>query len=128
METITAPPFAVGQLWRCKGRSAQETPSLLINRIETHPLGGQIFHVTLYDVHLRNPRMPGGITKILAHVPVTLETLRLSVTGLEDNREPDPAYVKGWQEWRRAFDAGQAGSFGVPVDAILEFVERRMNS
>lgn len=121
------PDFAIGQLWRCTGRSLAETPTLLINRIDEHPLGGQIFHVTVYGVRVRNPRLPGGIMDQLMHVPVTREVLEQSVTSLEGMRPVDPIYQQGYREWKEAFDAGRAGSFGVPLGAILNFVERGLN-
>ena len=32
-----APEPAAGQLWRCAGRSPDEAPQLLINRVDQHP-------------------------------------------------------------------------------------------
>ena len=90
------PDFAVGQLWRCTGRSLVETPTLLINRIDEHPLGGQIFHATVYGVRVRNPRLPGGIMDKLMHVPVTRAVLEQSATTLEGTRPIDPIYQQGW--------------------------------
>ncbi|RDY69677.1 hypothetical protein [Lysobacter soli] len=121
------PDFAVGQLWRCTGRSLIETPTLLINRIDEHPLGGQIFHATVYGVRVRNPRLPGGIMDKLMHVPVTRTVLEQSATTLEGTRPIDPIYQQGYREWKQAFDAGRAGSFGVPLATILEIIERGMN-
>ena len=121
------PDFAVGQLWRCTGRSLVETPKLLINRIDEHPLGGQIFHATVYGVRVRNPRLPGGIMDKLMHVPVTRDVLEQSTTALEGTRPIDPIYQQGYREWKQAFDAGRAGSFGVPLATILEIIERGMN-
>ncbi|XHH31121.1 hypothetical protein WIW49_08340 [Xanthomonas euroxanthea] len=49
MSDTTSPAYAVGQLWRCRGRTATETPLLLINQIDVHPHGGQILHVSISD-------------------------------------------------------------------------------
>lgn len=124
--TAPTPDFAIGQLWRCTGRSLVESPTLLINRIDEHPLGGKIFHATVYGVRVRNPRLPGGIMDRLMHLPVTPEVLEQSVTALEGTRPIDPIYQQGYREWREAFDAGRAGSFGVPLATILEIIERGM--
>jgi len=78
-------------------------------------------------VRVRNPRLPGGIMDKLMHVPVTREVLEQSVTSLEGTRPVDPIYQQGYREWKEAFDAGRAGSFGVPLGAILNFVERGLN-
>jgi hypothetical protein len=119
--------YAVGQRWHCTGRDTGETPSLLINQIDSHPLGGEIFHITLYGVRIRNPALAGGLMTHFAHLPVTRHTLDVSVTGFEGAQAPDPAYREGYAQWKQAFDAHQAGAFGVSVAEILEIVERGIN-
>ena len=121
-------PYVVGQLWACQGRHDDEQPTLLINRIDQHPLGGgNIYHVTLGGLKIRHPGVPGGLMTELAHAPVTDQTLQRSQLRLLGQQAPDPAYLKGYGQWREAFDAGNAGSFGVSVPTILEIVERRLN-
>lgn len=125
---IPSNQYAVGQLWACQGRSADEQPTLLINRIDQHPLGGgNIYHVTLDGLKVRNPRVPEGIMTQLAHAPVTDQTLQRSQLRLLGQQAADPAYLQGYGQWREAFDAGNAGSFGVSVATILEIVERQLN-
>jgi len=120
--------YAVGQRWACQGRREDEQPTLLINRIDQHPLGGgNIYHVTLDALKIRNPRMPEGVMTQLAHAPVTDQTLQRSQLRLLGQEAPDPAYLQGHEQWREAFDAGNAGSFGVSVATILEIVERQLN-
>lgn len=126
--TPTTLAYAVGQRWRCTGRRHDETPTLLINRVDPHPLGGEIFHVTLNGIAVRNPRLPTGVMTTMAHLPVTRQTLDLSIVELVGaNLSPDPAYLPGYAEWKQAFDAGQAGSFGVSVAEVLNFVEKGLN-
>ena len=120
--------YAVGQLWACQGRHDSEQPTLLINRIDQHPLaGGNIYHVTLDGLKIRNPRVPEGVMTQLAHAPVTDQTLQRSQLRLLGQRAADPAYLQGYGQWREAFDAGNAGSFGVSVATILEIIERQLN-
>lgn len=121
--------YAVGQHWRCCGRTAEEQPTLLINRIDNHPLGGRIFHVSLEGLQLRHPGLPGGRMTRLAHVPVieqSFEHSDMRYLGMQE-QAADADYHKGYDEWRQAFDAGRAGSFGVSVATLLEIVERQLN-
>ena len=119
--------YAVGQLWACQGRHDSEQPTLLINRIDQHPLaGGNIYHVTLDGLKIRNPRVPEGVMTQLAHAPVTDQTLQRSQLRLLGQQAVDPVYLQGYGQWREAFDAGNAGSFGVSVATILEIVERQL--
>lgn len=128
MNTAPSPAdYAAGQLWRCAGRAADETPMLLINQVDAHPLGGEIFHIALHGIRIKNPRLPTGLMTRLAHLPVTRRTLDISVTGFERLQAPGSEYHQGYAEWKRAFDANQAGAFGVAVAEILEIVERGLN-
>jgi hypothetical protein len=120
----TTPDFAAGQLWRCTGRTPAETPTLLINRVDQHPLGGEIFHITVRNVKIRHPGLPSGLLTELPHLPVTRATLDASVIGYDGEQPPYPAYLKGYAEWKQAFDAGKAGSFGVSLADVLQIVEQ----
>ncbi|HEY5851285.1 MAG TPA: hypothetical protein VIT62_11035 [Lysobacter sp.] len=120
----TTPDFAAGQRWRCSGRTAAETPTLLINRVDRHPLGGEIFHVTVRDVRIRHPGLPSGVLTELPHLPVTRPTLEASAIAFAGEQQADPAYLKGYGEWKQAFDAGKAGSFGVSLAEVLNIVEQ----
>ena len=127
-QVIPSNQYAVGQLWACQGRHDGEQLTLLINRIDQHPLGGgNIYHVTLDGLKIRNPRVPEGVMTQLAHAPVTDQTLQRSQLHLLGQQAADPAYLQGYGQWREAFDAGNAGSFGVSVATILEIIERQLN-
>jgi len=124
MSTSGSSPYAVGQLWRCRGRHPGERPLLLINRIDQHPLGGEILHVTLREVQIRHAGLPGGVMTSMAHVPVIGQVFERSEAELVGHDLPDPVYLEGYQQWKRAFDAGNAGSFGIAVGEILASIER----
>lgn len=127
--TPQPPEFAAGQLWRCNGRSADETPLVLINRVDQHPLGtGAIYHVSLSGVRLKNPRSPDGFSTMLPHVPMIRQTFERSQMQFVGLQAPDPAYLAGYAQWKREFDAGNAGSFGVSIAQVLDFIERTLAS
>lgn len=128
MSASSPSPYAVGQLWRCEGRSADERPVLLINRIEQHPLlSGEILHVTLRDARIRHPGVAGGVMASMAHLPVIGQVFERSHAELVGQDTPDPAYIAGYQEWKRAFDAGNAGAYGIAVSEILASIERMLS-
>ncbi|CAD0346679.1 hypothetical protein [Xanthomonas hortorum] len=118
--------YAVGQLWRCRGRSAAETPLLLINQIDVHPLGGQILHVTISDIQVRHAGLPDGVMDTLPHIPVIAQTLERSAAEHVGNAAPNQDYLPGYAECKTAFDAGRAGSFGIAVAEILDIVEGQL--
>jgi cyclopropane fatty-acyl-phospholipid synthase-like methyltransferase len=100
---------------------------LLINRIDQHPLGGQIFHVTVDGLRIVQPQQPGGLLTRMAHLPITLPTLQHSGLSLLEMRQPDPEYMTGYEQWKQAFDAGNAGAFGNTLAAIATIIEKQLN-
>lgn len=115
--------YAVGQRWRCRGRSAAETPVLLINRIDPHPLGGEILHVSVSGARIRHRGIRDGVVTTFAHLPIIGQVLEQSGAEHVGQGTPDPAYLEGYREWKQAFDAGRAGSYGISLAKILDVIE-----
>ena len=115
--------YAEGQLWRIRARPGEDEATLLINRIEHDPRCGAIHHIGVFGVRLDNPLSASGLTTELPHFPVSRATLDASCVELLGVRAPDPEYRRGYDVWREAFDAGQAGVFDVPVADIVAFVQ-----
>ncbi|GAB3358181.1 hypothetical protein GCM10027430_28490 [Lysobacter tyrosinilyticus] len=122
------PDFAVGQVWRCNGRTPDEVPMVLINRIDEHPMGtGKIYHVSLSGIRVKGA--PGNpVIEGMPHIPVTAQTFERSNAEYVHMASPDPAYLEGYSQWKQEFDAGNAGSFGVSIAEVLNFIERAMAS
>ncbi|CAN7215886.1 hypothetical protein LJR143_000619 [Pseudoxanthomonas sp. LjRoot143] len=121
--TPATPPYAVGQQWRCRGRHAAETPTLTINRIDPHPLGGEILHVSVTHARIRHPGLRDGVITTFAHLPIIGQVLERSDAEHVGQGTPDPAYLDGYNQWKQAFDAGKAGSYGIPLAEILDLIE-----
>jgi hypothetical protein len=115
--------YSEGKLWRIQARPGEDGATLLINRIEHDPRFGAIHHIGIFGVRLDNPLSPSGLTTELPHFPVSRATLDASCIGLLGARVPDPEYLRGYEVWREAFDAGQAGVFDIPVADIVSFVQ-----
>jgi len=115
--------YAVGQRWRCRGRGARETPVLTINRIDPHPLGGEILHVSVSEARIRHPGLRAGVITTFAHLPIIGQVLERSGAELVGQGAIDPAYLEGYDQWKQAFDAGQAGAYGISLAEILDLIE-----
>lgn len=125
---LLLPELAVGQLWRCRGRNPAEVPLVLINRVDQHPLGGEIYHVSIAGALVRNPSAPGGFVTALPHIPVIRQTFERSEAEFVRLQAPDLAYLTGYTQWKREFDMGTGASFGVALAEVLDFVERALAS
>lgn len=86
--------------WRCRGRTATETPLLLINQIDVHPHGGQILHVSISDIQVCHAGLPDGILDTLPHIPVIAQTLERSAAEYVGDAAPTQDYLPGYAEWK----------------------------
>ena len=88
--------YAEGQVWEYRTRRGEEASRVKIQRIETDPdRNAPTFHVSLIGL-----RWPG--TNALAHAPVSVNTLEMSVTRLCADHGQFPPADEGIAEWRRA--------------------------
>ena len=123
MEASLAGDFAERQLWSYKTRSGEEASTILINKVESHPKLGQIFHISVIGLRMKNPRAPSGMTTEIHELPVSRQTLEASCTTIVGESSPHPEYLGGYPEWRRAVDQGGAGIWTGPVSEIVQALE-----
>lgn len=127
MSTANAQNYAEGQLWSYKARPGEQNSTLLINKVESDPKLGAIYHISVLGVSVKNPRVPSGVTHELPHFPVSKQTLEASCVKLVGQSKSNSSYLDGYAEWKRAFDQGRAGIFTIPVSDIIGIVEATIN-
>jgi len=121
---VSKPDYAVGQAWTYRTRPGEEGSRLAIRRIEHEPEDGEIFHVSVLGVRLRNHRLPGGIQPAMHHAAVSRSTLDASVLGTEGEADMDERWQDGYAVWRQAYDNGDVGVFNVSIGEVLHYIER----
>lgn len=122
-----AADFAEGQVWSYKTRPGEEGSKCLINKVESDPKLGFIYHISVIGVNIKNPRAPSGVTTELPHFPVSKKTLDDSLVKLVAHSKANPDFMEGYREWRSAFDGGNAGIFTIPVSEIVGVVEKAIS-
>ena len=122
-----AADYSEGQVWSYKTRPGEEKSTVLINKIETDEKLGKIYHISLLEVKVKNPHIAGGFSTKLPHFPVSEETMTKSLVKLVSERSTNPDYVEGYNTWKAAFDAGEAGIFTISVSEIVGFIEETIN-
>lgn len=121
---MTRPDYAEGQAWAYHSRPGEEASRIMIRKIETEPEDGQVFHVSILGVKLRNHRVPGGAQPAMNHAAVLRTSLDASVVSADGEADNDEAWRDGYAVWRQAYDAGDAGVFDLPVADILGYIEK----
>lgn len=118
------PKYAPKQAWTYHARPGEEASRLMIRRIDIEPEDGEIFHVSLLGVRLRNHRVPGGLQPAMHHAVMTRSALDKSVREMIGEADADEAWKDGYAVWRQAYDNGDAGVFDIPAEKILGYIEQ----
>jgi len=109
----------VGQEWEFVGRPGDPHPTLVIVRIESLPKLGEVVHVSIRGVRIKNPQAPRGYSEDVAHMPFGRGALERSLTRLAHDSVALPAFESGYEEWKQA----RGGAFSISVREALDFVE-----
>lgn len=127
MGASSARDYAAGQVWKYHVNSGDESSTLQINKVEQDPKLGAIYHISVFRLHISNPRVAGGIQTELPHLPVSKETLDKSVETLVNAPLRPVAYEEGYTYWKKEFDAGHAGIYTMSVAEIITLAEQTMS-
>lgn len=112
------PAYAEGQVWEYKTRPQDQGSLLKIQRVETDPAGGPIYHISV--IGLRIEGMPG---ENIPHLPVSRETLDASVTRLSPLKPDFPSPDEGIQMWRDA----RGGVFTITIAEIVGIIQKAVD-
>jgi len=118
--------FSEGQVWSYRTRAGEESSTLLIDKVESDPKLGSIYHISVFKVRVKNSHSPTGSSIDLPHFPVSKETLEKSCVKQVGRSKPNPEYREGYAQWKQAFEQGQAGIFTISVAEIVDVVEKTL--
>ena len=119
MPTDQGRALKVGQEWEFVGRPGDPHPTLVIVRIETLPKLGEVVHVSIRGVRIKNRQAPAGYSEDLAHIPFGRAALERSLTRVAHDSVALPALEDGYEQWKQA----RGGAFTISVREALDFVE-----
>ena len=120
-------PFAPGQVWAYATRPGESASRFTVYRVESHPKLGEVVHIHVTGVRIKNHHAPGGFSGEIGHLPYSGQALRQSVTQLESSSAPLPPSESGYSQWRSAFDAGKAGVWTLPLSEAVAAMEKVLN-
>jgi hypothetical protein len=107
--------YHVGEQWSYRARQGEEGSWLTVLKVESSPKLGVIVHVRVDGVRIESPHAPNGVCETIGHMPFAESAIEKSVTTRAGAETAAIADDEGYQEWRRAFDAGGAGVFTITV-------------
>jgi len=125
--------YQPGQEWSYNTREGEDDATLIICKVESHPKTGNIIHVSLRGLNIRNPLQKSGFSDVITHLPFTEEAIDKSVVKmlnksakLEEDVEDD--FKQAYNDWRAAFEEGKATVLGSSVVETLDYIESTINS
>lgn len=119
--------FQPGQVWQYKTRPGEEASRLTIAKVESHPKLGTIVHIQIKDVAIKSPTAPGGVSKLISHLPYAEQSLTDSVTTMEKDSVSPTDWEAGYEQWKSAFGAGDGGVWTIPVAEAVSAMEQAIN-
>ncbi|ADV66538.1 hypothetical protein [Deinococcus maricopensis] len=115
--------FQAGQVWAYRARPQDRGATLTVLRVDVHPRLGTLVHIRLDGLNLRNPYTPGGVQTDVPFLPLSARALESSVTFNLRDDAPTGDFQNVYDEWRAAFDDGDAGVWSLPVRDIVDALE-----
>jgi hypothetical protein len=119
--------FHAGEVWRYHTRPSEPDSIVIIVRVDEEPESGTVVHVFVDGLRVRNPRHPEGFSGAISHMPFTESAMAASVTELLGQADALPPFEEGYESWRSAWDAGEAGVFTITVAEAVEVMEQAIN-
>ena len=117
--------FHAGETWAYQTRPHETGSTFFVWRVETLPDATNVVHVRVSGLKIPNPSAPNGLTEVAEHLPVSETALAACATHKISSGEPLPL-PEGYEEWRREWERGKAGAFGLPLAEIAEVLEEMM--
>jgi hypothetical protein len=116
-----------GECWSYMTRPGEEASFLVIRKIETLPKIGEVIHISIFGLKIKNPKAPKGFAEQAGHVPIAGANLRSSLKKRVQRSIPDVDWKGGYRMWREAYDSGKGGVFTKPVSECVGFMEEALN-
>lgn len=118
--------FHAGDLWQYQTRPHETDSTLFVWRVETLPDGTNVVHIKLQGLKIPSSLVPGDLTEVAEHLPISETALSGSVTRKIAGGEALPL-PEGYDEWRREWERGRAGIFTTSPAEIADFLEGAMS-
>lgn len=124
---VTDSKFKIGQVWKYNTRPNEDDSVFSVVRVENESKLGNIIHISVRNLKIKNPHAPSGFGDLIGHMPMAESALAESVTELSSEKPDLSTYEDGYKQWREAFDAGQAGIWKLPLAECVAAMEEIIN-
>ncbi|WP_265594040.1 hypothetical protein [Haloferula sp. BvORR071] len=112
-----------GECWSYTTRPGEEESFAVIRKIETLPKVGEVIHISLFGLKVKNPAAKDGFTAEVGHIPMSGASARASLKKKLDKKVPDFEWEEGYRQWRKSYESSQGGVFTKSIAECIGFIE-----
>jgi TonB family protein len=123
----TEAKYKPGQKWSYKTRPGEEDSYLIVLKVDNDAELGNIIHIALRKLKMKNSRNSEGVSENVNHMPFSQEALEKSGLKLLEEKTDLPDFAEGYEIWREAFDAKRAGVYSITVAEAVTVIETGLN-
>jgi len=114
--------YQVGQVWAYIARPGEEESTATILKIEKLEKLGDVIHVSLTGLRIRNCSGGRGPT-FVAHLPILRSALERSTTKRLKSNVPLPYFADGYKQWQE----NRGGVYTITLREIVQLIEDTFN-
>lgn len=126
-QTANQIKFKVGQMWSYKTRPNEKDSYFIVVKIDANEKLGNIIHIALKNLKMKNPRSSGSYYESANHLPFAEKAISESAVELLKENAELPDYKEGYKMWKEAFDAHRAGIYTISIAKAVETMEATFN-
>jgi hypothetical protein len=119
--------YKAGQVWSYKTLPNETKSTFIVVKVENDPKLGNIIHIALRDLKIKNPRSADGITDTMNHLPFAEEAITKSAVKMLKEKADLPDFEEGYGLWREAFDQKRAGVYTITISEAVDVAEKSLN-
>jgi hypothetical protein len=119
--------FKVGQIWSYKTRANEPKSTFVIVKIDSDVDYGNIIHIAVSNLKMKNLRSPDGVSDKINHMPFAEKAVAQSAVKMLKEDAALPEFEAGYDLWRKAFDEKRAGFYTITIADAVKIAEETLN-
>ena len=127
LKDATDSPYKVGQVWSYKTRPNEAKSTFIVVKVDSHPKYGNIIHIAVRDLKMKNSRSSNGFSDKINHMPFAEKSITQSIVKMLKEKAELPDFEEGYNLWREAFDQKRAGFYTITVAEAVKVAEETLN-
>ena len=108
-------------------RRDEKDSYFVIVKIDANEKLGNIIHIALRNLKIKNPNSPDGFTSGANHLPFSEKSINESAVKLLNEKVELPDFEEGYAMWKEAFNNHRAGIYTVSIAKAVEVMEKGLN-